>query len=494
MSEKVANIAKNTSYFTIALILQKVVSFTYFTIIARALLPEELGRYYFAISFTSIFGILIDIGLANYLTREVARPDSVVNNNDGSIEAKKSRSGRWLGAVMAIKIPTSIISLLIVIASINFLNYPVSTRELVYLSSICMILDSFTLTLFSVVRGFHNLLYESIASIIFQLIVLLTGITVLYFKLGLLWLMVALVAASTFNFIYSSILVKYKFKLNIHPIFDKDLIKKIIIISVPFALYGIFQRFYTYFDSVLLTTIAGERYNGIYQISFKIINALQFLPLAFTATLYPAFSSYWHNNKEQLSITFERAMNYLVAISLPIIFGVVILADKIVELFKAKYSDAMLPLQITIVSVLFSFLAFPVGSLLNASDNQKKNTQYMAIVMFVSIAMNLVLIPKFNVVGASITVLATNMLMFLLGIIKVNRILDYKKKKVVIFSLKIIIACVLMGIATYLLKEKINIFINVIISAFIFVFFTLLSGAIKKADLASILQSFDRKK
>jgi len=76
MPEKITNIAKNTSYFTLALILQKVISFTYFVLIARAIGPEDLGKYYFAISFTSIFGIFIDIGQSSVLTREVAkRPD-----------------------------------------------------------------------------------------------------------------------------------------------------------------------------------------------------------------------------------------------------------------------------------------------------------------------------------------------------------------------------------------------------------------------------------
>ena len=55
MPEKITNIAKNTSYFTLALILQKVISFTYFILIARALGPEDLGKYYFAISSPRFF-------------------------------------------------------------------------------------------------------------------------------------------------------------------------------------------------------------------------------------------------------------------------------------------------------------------------------------------------------------------------------------------------------------------------------------------------------
>ena len=72
-SKKIKNIAKNTSYLTIALIIQKVLSFSYFILLARGLGPENLGKYYFAISFTTIFAIFIDLGLVNYLTRETAK-------------------------------------------------------------------------------------------------------------------------------------------------------------------------------------------------------------------------------------------------------------------------------------------------------------------------------------------------------------------------------------------------------------------------------------
>ena len=102
---KIANIAKNTSYFTFALILQKVISFTYFTVLARNLGPEDLGRYYFAISFTTIFAIFIDLGLSNVLTREVAKDEK--------------RTVDLLGNILALKIPLSIFSFLLVLFFIN---------------------------------------------------------------------------------------------------------------------------------------------------------------------------------------------------------------------------------------------------------------------------------------------------------------------------------------------------------------------------------------
>ncbi|MBU0743754.1 MAG: oligosaccharide flippase family protein, partial [Gammaproteobacteria bacterium] len=175
---KITNVAKNTSYFTLALVLQKVISFTYFIIIARALGPEDLGKYYFAISFTTIFAIFIDIGLANVLTREIAR-----------YKEDKNKVKELLGGALGIKSVLAVLSSIIVIILINVLGYPQITKSLVYLAIISMNLDSFTASFFAVMRGFHNLFYESIAVVIFQAIVFGFGLMVLKLNLGLVWLM-----------------------------------------------------------------------------------------------------------------------------------------------------------------------------------------------------------------------------------------------------------------------------------------------------------------
>ena len=164
MPAKVANIAKNTSYFTLSLVIQKVISFTYFIILARVLGPEDLGKYYFAISFTSIFSIIIDLGFTNVLTRETAK--------------SQGRAQEYLSTVLGLKIPLAVIAIAVIGAIVWLKGYPELTRMLIIISTICVVLDSFTYTFFSTIRGFHNLSYEAEPPIIFQVIVLLSGLAI----------------------------------------------------------------------------------------------------------------------------------------------------------------------------------------------------------------------------------------------------------------------------------------------------------------------------
>lgn len=478
MSAKVANIAKNTSYFTIALIIQKVISFTFFIILARTLGPEDLGKYYFAISFTTIFAIIIDLGFANVLTREVAK--------------KQDDAQVLFGNVLAMKIPLAIFAYCCTSLLINLMHYPEITKMLVYLSSICMILDSFTLTFFAVIRAYHNLSYESISSVIFQLIVLIAGLIVLRMDGSLVMLMFSLVFASIFNFCFSFILLRNRFKIRIRPVLSKEVIRNILGISIVFTLFSVFQRIYTYLDTVLISVLAGDREVGLYQVAFKIIFAIQFLPAAFIASLYPALSFYWLNNRSQLGITFERAMNYLIIISLPISIGTISIADKIVNLFKSGYSEAILPLQITIAAVLFIFINFPIGSLLNACDFQKKNMINMAITAIASVMLNLALIPKFGAVGASITVFATNLLMFILGFYLVPKIIDHPIRKILVTFGKAAVSAAFMAAALAILKPLLNIAALIIAAGMAYFAGLYATRAFTKKDLASILGSFKK--
>ncbi|PLX22193.1 hypothetical protein C0584_00360 [Candidatus Parcubacteria bacterium] len=479
MSGKVQNIAKNTSYFTFALIFQKVISFTYFTLLARYLGPENLGQYFFAISFASIFGIVIDIGIANVLTREVAK--------------NQETSSELLSNILAIKIPLMILSWSMISAFVFFLGYHGVLVYLIMMSTLAVTLDSFTYTFYAVSRGHHNLAFESVSSIIFQLIVLSLGFYSLFFGFSIIYVMSALLLASAFNFLYSSSLLKFKWKISFFKKIQPKVIKHILLISFPFGLFAIFQRLYLYLDSVLLKVLAGDYYVGLYQVAFKIIFSLQFLPMAFTASLYPAMSAYWKENKSQLLITFQRAFSYLLIISVPISFGVAFLSRQIILVFTSSYNDANLPLIIIMFSLPFIFLNFPIGSLLNACDRQKLNTMNMGIALFFSVALNLLLIPKFQALGASISVLVTNVIMFLLGMFQIPRIIDIKFSNLFSISFKVVLSSLIMSAIVFLLKNTLNIFLVVFLSALVYFVALYILKGFKRDDIESIYNSVFKK-
>jgi O-antigen/teichoic acid export membrane protein len=479
MPTKIANIAKNTSYFTLALILQKAISLVYFTLYARALGPADLGKYYLAISFTTIFSIFTDLGLTNILTREAVR--------------KSEDTGKLLGAVLALKFCLTAATLIILAVVAQLMGYQPLVRQLIYVSAISMLLDTFTTAFFACARAFHNLKYESISAVASQAVTLLVSLYLLSNHYGLVPLMFAQVASSAFAFAYSLFVLKKYWKLSVRPVWDKQIIWTMITLGLPFGIYALAQRFYTYFDSVLLFKIAGDAAAGLYQVPFKLINALQFLPMAFVASLYPALSHYWRDNREQLLITFERALNYSTIISLPITVGAICLADKIVILFKANFAAAALPLSITMLSLFFSFVNYPVGSLLNACDHQKTNTRNMIITTVASIVLNLILIPIFGVNGAALTVVLTTLLLFALGLGVSRQITPWRWRKVGPTFGKAFAASLIMAGLILFFKSNLSLLTLIILGALVYFACLFGLGGFKKADILSIKESFRTK-
>ena len=439
------SVAKNTAYYTGALIFQKILAFIYFSLIARMVGVEDTGKYVFALSFTTLFAIFIDLGLAPVLTREIAK--------------FKDRTRQYLSNILALKIPLAVVTYLIVVGMVNILGYPPITKNLVYISGIIMFIDSFSLSFWAVLRGHQRLKYESLGVIGLQLITVSLGGLVLFFKLGLTPLVMALLIGSLFNLSLAVTVVTRRLKVSIIPHYEPEVLRLLFRIGVPFALMGIFSRIYTSLDTVLLSTLVGDAAVGWYSIPIKITLALQFLPMAFMAALFPAMSEYFISNKEKLAKTFEKAMHYLMIISLPMAAGIIVLAEPVIlKVYTVEYLNSILPLKILMVSLFFLFINFPVGYLLNACNKQVTNTVNMGITVVFSVVLNIILIPRFSYVGAAVTSLISTLILFSLGMYWVPKIIDYSKWYVIKNFIKILMASLIMaGVIYYLLNYQLGI-------------------------------------
>lgn len=453
MSER--NLAKNTVYYTLALAVQKALSFVYFIFVARMIGVESQGKYSFALSFTTVFAILLDFGITNILIRETAR--------------HKENAQKYLANAVTLKLLGSLFIYLIIAVAVNLMGYPEVTRNMVYVSGLVMIMDSFTLSFFGIIRGHQNLKFESIGVIMNQLVVLVIGLVALYLHWGLVALVAVYLFGSGFNILFSWLSLKFKYKIRVKLAFDKQIILTIIKWSLPFAIAGIFSRIYSAMDIILLSKMSGDRSVGIYSVAYKVAFALQFVALAFSASIYPAFCNYFAQSREKLSQLFVKSMYWLIVLAMPLSLGLIAIADKVVvPVFGAQYLESIRPLQILMASLLFIFICFPIGALLNASNRQTLNTINLGIVAAVNTILNICLIPVLDYNGAAIANLLSYVLLFVLGIILVSKVIDYDKKFLLWSLLKIIFACVIMYLVVILLKNYLNFVIVIIIGVAVY--------------------------
>jgi O-antigen/teichoic acid export membrane protein len=470
---KKLNLAKNTILYTSALTLQKVMSFVYFIVVARAIGVVNTGKYSFALSFTTIFAMLLDFGLSQVIIRESARDEA------------KSRS--FLANIVAFKLLASVFIWGIIATMVNVLSYPPITRDLVYLSAFVMILDSFSLTFYGVLRGHHNLRFESLGVIINQAMVMIVGFSAIFFHLNLIYFIVAYLVGSIFNLSFSLFTLKRKLALAPWPKFDKQVLKEIFKMALPFAIAGIFVRIYSSLDIVLLSKMANDSAIGWYSAAYKVAFALQFVGVASLAGIYPAFSAYHATNPEKLADAFVKVLKYLTLISLPLAVGVFSLASvAIVPIFGHQYAGSIPALRILILCLPFSFICFPLGAMLNASNRQAWNAWALGLTALVNLILNLVFIPYFSYVGSAWAALLSYVFLFASGVFLVNKILAYPKRSLLWNFIKIGVSATLMGVVAELLKFEFNFIIVIPIAVLVYLSLIYFLGVFGREDFEEV--------
>ena len=242
--------------------------------IARYLGEVEFGKYRFAMSFTALFAIFANLGINNYILREIARNKELTNE--------------YLTNVSVIKLLLSFLAFALIVLTINLMEYPRDTTYAVYLFGMYMILTSFAQTFRSVFQAFERMEYEAVISIIEKIILFMLVLFVLFSGYGLIELahvyIFAGIVAITLSF--SIVLIKIA---KPKPSINLSLWKTLIIGSIPFAFNALFAVLFFQIDTVMLSVLKGDAAVGIYNAAYAPLLALGALPtwLHFNRRLIP---------------------------------------------------------------------------------------------------------------------------------------------------------------------------------------------------------------
>lgn len=474
------SVAKNTSFLTAASIGQKIISFVYFTIIARLIGVENTGVYFFALTFTSIFAVVADFGLSAVLTREMSKSPEKTND----IFATAFTGKLIFGAV----------AFLLTIFFVNVFQYSAVIKSLVYLAGLTMWFDNIHSLFYAVFRAKRNLKFESFGIVGSQFITMAVGTLALLNHWSLIWLIGAYTIPSFLNAFYSGFFAVRLCQLKLKLSFARQAWKEFLAMAWPFALAGIIGRLYSYSDSLLMSKMLTERELGWWSVPYKITFAFQFIPLALSASVYPVFSTLFVTDREALSRLFEKSWRYLFTIVFPLSASIFAIAEPfIIKVYGVSYAPSVAPLRILVISLIFGYLALISGALLNAIGQQKKQTMLMACALLISIVANVILIPKLGIIGAAVSALIGNFFLWLAGFTLANRYTSLNKMALISYSMRAIVPAVLMGGAVYLSLRYIPFFWAIPLGGLLYFGLLLLSGGLNRKLLAEVkIKIFNR--
>ena len=432
---QVKSIFKNTSWLSLSQIITSICAFLWTIIIARYLGVSDYGIVSFAISFNGLLGIIMDIGMSTYITREIAKHKDLVY--------------KYTNNIFLIKLILAIILFFISGILLFALGYSNLTILVTLIFTLELIFISMTNYLNGVFQSFEELKYQAIGTILNSGFLLIGILITMGLNLGVLAISASYAVAYCIYFSYMLLIYIKRFNF---PKFELDFsfIKEVMINSVPFGLTNFFYTIYFSIDIVMLSYLAGDYATGIYKSAYNIITVFTTLFPIYTSVFFPVLSKFFQESQNLIRISYELSVKYLLLFILPISVGIFFYARPLINLvYSNQYSLASTPMQILIWTVAFLFVNGAASTLLNAVDREHIVTKIYIVAAIFNMILNLVMIPLYSYDGAAIATVLSEVLITILTLHYIFRT-DYKPELGLLKTvLKLFIAAGALTIAFY---------------------------------------------
>jgi O-antigen/teichoic acid export membrane protein len=454
--------------------------FFYLILSARYLGPELFGLLTFALAFTGIFGLLLDLGLNNLAVREVARD--------------KSRANEYLSNITFIKLIMGVITFGLTVVVVHSLGYAEETIAIVYLLTLSTVFSAVTASFYVIFQSFEKMEYQSVAGILTSLLMLTGAIILIARGAGVVAFAAVTLISSALVLGYSFFICVRKFKL-FNAEANLDFWWPTIRQALPFGLSSVFVTIYFWIDSLMLSLIQGNQAVGFYNAGYRLVFSLLFIPAVFSTAVFPAMSRFYISSRDSLQLMWKEFLRFMLILSIPIAVGTTLLAGRFVALiFGDGYAPSVAVLQVLIWSLVFIFANATFVRLFESANMQIVVTKITGLMVIVNVAINLVLIPKFSYVGASFAILITEFIaLAILFFLAERGLYVHKKTELANIVLKIVSASAMMGLFIAFF-QTFNLLLLVMSAALLYFGILYLVKGIKKEDIVlmkSILRSYE---
>ena len=435
---QVKTIFKNMSWVMVSQIIVSILGFIWTILIARYLGVKNYGILGFATSIVGILGVTLDYGVTSYTIRQIA--------------IDYDTTPKYLGNLFPLKSLFAVGTFALLIIILLIIGCDETTFTITLLFLIEGIFQTMISTLNGTFQSFEKAEYQGMGSILLNVLLFIFILICIFTDLGLLGITLSYILANLIGFIYEYYLLnkhimKPKFE------FDKSFCKILILSGLPFALTGILSSIYYSIDVAMLNNIIGNYATGIYNAAYKLISFLTLFYGIYVAVIYPMMSKFYKKDKKLLIISYEKSIKYLMLFMIPIAVSTMYYSLDIIQLiFGAKFAEASVPLSILIWTVCLLLVNGPGNTLLTASHEEVAVTKIYAIAAAFNIILNLILIPYLSYIGAAITTLLSDVLIFIIQKYVIHKTCEKPNKKLYYDLGKIITGSLVLGIALYFLK------------------------------------------
>jgi len=399
-----SNLFKNFSYLTLGEVVSKAIGFFVAVYIARVLGPDNFGKLGFAQAFTSYFGLIVNLGFDVYGAREIAKD--------------KSKAKELLSNIVVMKFFLFILAYALLFLVVNFLPKDAYTKKVILLYGLSLFTSVLAIDWFF--QGFENFKIIAIGRIIRNVVYAVLVFSFIRYQyqlmefIGIQILSAVVGAAVLWGMSYSF----FSFKA-VDLAKWKDFGKTGFILASSFFMISIYYNL----DKVMIGFWFPDKYVGWYEVAYRIVMASLILSGIIWNIFLPKITNF-----DRSLFLYLKIMVFVGFIFLVSIFA--FSSDIISTIFGIKYLPASKALRILAFNVFFVYVnvAFISPIML---WNEKKYFLAIGSGGVTNIIFNFLLIPKYNIIGASIATVLAEVSVFLVGIIIFIKIFKENYKRTV---------------------------------------------------------------
>jgi len=390
--------------------------------ISRVYGTKVLGEYNLLFSLIAFSTIFTRLGLDLYLLRKIPEYSG----------KREKLFGLFSRSLKNVVIASVIVSLILLLGN-NFLNKylfkGIAIKQTLLLIGPTLLLLTLFQLFTQVFRGFNNVYKFS-----FLQNLLLPGLTILIFSAVNLYSEAVIspiyfyMASVILSFITASILLrnflKNKIGFNLKELLTSSYNSRIIKYSFPMVLTSSSIYFMTYLDSFLISYYLDVRSVGLYSAIVKVSVLLSFLTTSISGFLAPKIAKeYVEKRYKQVKLMYRNTIYILLGGGVPLLIIFLIFPEFFLGLFGSEFVKETNTFIIYSISVFIGATLFgPIGYFLVMTDQQKYFRNVILLALIINVGFNLILIPKYGLVGAAITSLISTFLWKSLGYLKLKKV------------------------------------------------------------------------
>ncbi|HEY0924865.1 flippase [Rheinheimera pacifica] len=361
--------------------------------VARYLGPEQFGALSYALAIVTIFMAISRLGMESILVRDISK-----NPLQRQAYMSTAFGIMWIAAVIVFTLLSAII---------YFLEVDFNARLYVWIIATSILFQTFLV----IDYNFQAQVQAKFSSISKSLSILLSvsvKIYLVYMQADLLFFAIAYAIDNFFVALALLVMHLHKRQINFLKGFDLKLVKPLLSSAWPMILAGLSAMLYMRIDQIMIKNMLDTHQLGLYSAATKIYEGWIIISVVFSLSLLPAIVSL----KAESNSRYESGLSKLLALLFWICFAFAVITtiynqELIIITYGPQFISSSSVLIVLIWAAMFNAIGSVSARYLTVESMEKKIAIRTFLGLFLNLALNLFLIPKYGIEGAAYATLIT---------------------------------------------------------------------------------------